>query len=117
MSVEGPKAGMGEGPAPYPHRGWLLTLFDNSAETMRRKERRGERFANRAFTASAERPDMGLSLRYALADARMSGSCADRKPVECRQRLQAWLQVPEIDLTLEKRDFIIQLAFVEVDEP
>src|SRR5215472_10379865 len=41
----------------------------------------------------------------------------DRKPVECHQGLQARLHIPEVDLALEKRDFIIQLAFVEVDVP
>jgi len=46
-----------------------------------------------------------------------AASCSDRKPVECRQGLQAGLHVPEIDLGPEKRDFLIQLAFIDVDVP
>jgi hypothetical protein len=37
--------------------------------------------------------------------------------VECRQGLQAWLRVTEIDLGLEERDFVIEPAFVDVDVP
>ena len=40
----------------------------------------------------------------------------DRKPVECRQGLQARLHIPEVDLALEKRDFIIQLAWTFFDD-
>ena len=46
-----------------------------------------------------------------------TASCSDREPVECRQGLQTRLHVPEIDLSPEKRDFVIQLAFIDVDVP
>ena len=58
-----------------------------------------------------------LGIKERTAIFRPAASCSDRKPVECRQGLQAGLNVPEIDLGLEKPNFLIQLAFVDVDVP
>jgi hypothetical protein len=71
------------------------------------------RYALRPCVLRAPLPAGRLRRAQREPDARTSVSCPDRKPVECRQRLQARLDVPEIDLGLEKRDFTLQLAFVD----
>jgi hypothetical protein len=65
------------------------------------------------------RPPQRLLWRryWRTSGVRRDCSCADRKPVEGRQRLHGRLHVAEINLCLEKRDFVFEPAFVEVDVP
>ncbi len=41
----------------------------------------------------------------------------DGKSIECSQGLQARLHFIKVNLGLEKRDFVVQFAFVDVDVP
>ena len=43
--------------------------------------------------------------------------CPNRKSVERRQGLQARLNVLKVNLGLEKCDFVVELAFLDVDVP
>lgn len=58
-----------------------------------------------------------LRLHATELDARKYASCSDRKSVKRRQGLKTRLHVPKIDFGLQKRDFVIQPAFVDVDIP